>query len=75
MLRQIPSEKIKEWKLAELGVEPMIWTYIKDIYRFIPYSQWITFSELFPHVWSASAFKGYQSFALVLIIIIHLQYR
>lgn len=31
MLRQIPTEKIKESGIAELGVEPMIWTYIKGI--------------------------------------------
>ncbi len=59
MLRKIPSDKIKESKLSELGVEPMIWTYIEDIYRFVPDSLWIKYSELFPHVWSASAFKGY----------------
>ncbi|KAK4336729.1 hypothetical protein RND71_043630 [Anisodus tanguticus] len=32
MLRNIYSEKIKEYGLGNL-VEPMVWTYIKDIYR------------------------------------------
>lgn len=47
-------------KEANLGalVEPMIWTYVREVYRFIPYSTWLTFAEVFPHVWAASAFKG-----------------
>lgn len=57
MLRNIPTETLKEFRLGSL-VEPMIWTYVKDIYRFVPYSVWITYSEVFPFIWAASAFKG-----------------
>ena len=36
----------------------MVWTYVKDVYRFIPYSNWMTFGETFPYIWAASASKG-----------------
>lgn len=57
MLRQIPTDKLKQFKLNSL-VEPMVWTYVKDIYRFIPYNVWLVYSEVFPYIWAASAFKG-----------------
>lgn len=55
MLRQISAEKLKP--LGKL-VEPMVWSYVKDVYRFISYSNWATYSEAFDAVWAASAFKG-----------------
>lgn len=55
MLRNIQPDKMKE--LGTL-VEPMVWTYVKDVYRFIPYSTWNVFAEVFPNIWAASAFKG-----------------
>jgi len=57
MLRNIYTDKIKQYDLGKL-VEPMIWTYIKDIYRFIPYSTFQQFAEIFPAIWGASSFKG-----------------
>lgn len=57
MLRQMPTEKLKEFQLGSL-VEPMVWTYVKDVYRFVPYNVWMSYSEVFPFVWAASAFKG-----------------
>lgn len=57
MLRQMSMEKLKEYKLGSL-VEPMVWTYVKDIYHFIPESIWIMYSDIFPNIWAASAFKG-----------------
>ncbi|GIY53465.1 hexosaminidase D [Caerostris darwini] len=57
MLRQMPTEKLKEFQLGTL-VEPMVWTYVKDVYRFVPYNVWMSYSEVFPFVWAASAFKG-----------------
>lgn len=57
MLRQMPTEKLKEYQLGTL-VEPMVWTYVKDVYRFVPYNVWMSYSEVFPFVWAASAFKG-----------------
>ncbi|KAH9362944.1 hypothetical protein HPB48_014274 [Haemaphysalis longicornis] len=55
MLRQISAEKLKP--LGKL-VEPMVWSYVKDVYRFISYSNWATYSEAFDAIWAASAFKG-----------------
>jgi len=55
MLRNIQPEKMRE--LGSL-VEPMVWTYVKDVYRFIPYSTWSVFADIFPNIWATSAFKG-----------------
>lgn len=55
MLRQISAEKLKP--LGKL-VEPMVWSYVKDVYRFISYNNWGTYSEAFESIWAASAFKG-----------------
>lgn len=55
MLRNIPTNKLKQ--LSGL-VEPMVWSYVRDIYRFIPYSTWSAFGEVFDNIWAASAFKG-----------------
>ena len=55
MLRNIAPDRLRE--LGTL-VEPMIWTYVRDVYRFIPYSTWLSFADVFPHVWTASSFKG-----------------
>ncbi|XP_028967191.1 hexosaminidase D [Galendromus occidentalis] len=57
MMRHFSAEQMKRFRLDEL-VEPMVWTYVKDVYRFIPYSNWMTFSETFPYIWAASASKG-----------------
>ena len=32
--------------------------YVRDVYRFIPYSTWLSFADVFPNIWAASAFKG-----------------
>ncbi|KPM07047.1 hexosaminidase D-like protein, partial [Sarcoptes scabiei] len=58
MLRQIYPETIKLYELHRSNLEIMIWTYIDDIYRFIPYGTWISYSQSFPKIWGASAFKG-----------------
>lgn len=55
MLRNIPSFRLKQ--LSGL-VEPMVWSYVRDIYHFIPYPTWMTFGEAFDNIWAASAFKG-----------------
>ncbi|XP_067620596.1 hexosaminidase D isoform X2 [Eurosta solidaginis] len=39
-------------------VEPMVWVYANDIYRFIQPQLWDMYSKVFPAVWAASAFKG-----------------
>lgn len=57
MMRQFSPDILKKFNLDAL-VEPMVWTYVKDVYRFIPYSTWGSFGEVFPFIWAASAFKG-----------------
>ena len=57
MLRHISVTAMKEINLGEL-VEPMVWVYAEDIYRFVQPSIWNKFSQVFTHVWAASAFKG-----------------
>lgn len=54
MLRNMSPDKLRD--LGTL-VEPMVWTYVRDVYRFIPYSTWMTFADVFPNIWAASAFK------------------
>ena len=39
-------------------VEPMIWVYVEDVDRFVDSVTWASYSQVFEHVWSASAFKG-----------------
>ena len=54
MLRNMSPEKLRD--MGSL-VEPMVWTYVRDVYRFVPYSTWSTFADVFPNIWAASAFK------------------
>ena len=39
-------------------VEPMVWVYAEDVYRFVPSYTWDRYSEIFGTMWTASAFKG-----------------
>ncbi|KAK6621635.1 hypothetical protein RUM44_001442 [Polyplax serrata] len=57
MLRHLPTQSLEEFHLGEL-VEPMVWVYAEDIYRFVPSLVWEKYAEIFPRVWAASAFKG-----------------
>ncbi|GAB6020255.1 hypothetical protein CHUAL_002973 [Chamberlinius hualienensis] len=57
MLHHFSAEQMKRYDLGNL-VEPMVWTYVSDVYRFIPHEIWTTYGEVFPYIWSASAFKG-----------------
>lgn len=57
MLHHFSTESLKKFDLGNL-VEIMIWTYVQDVYRFIPHDIWAMYGEVFPYVWSASAFKG-----------------
>lgn len=51
---------LSEMQHSQIGnyVEPMIWVYINDIYRFIPPMLWERYTRVFPTAWAASAFKG-----------------
>lgn len=57
MLRQMPLIDLQQTELGNF-VEPMIWVYTEDIYRFIPIQTWDKYATVFPTVWTSSAFKG-----------------
>ncbi|XP_075222877.1 hexosaminidase D-like isoform X2 [Lycorma delicatula] len=57
MLRHLPPISLDSFHIGEL-VEPMVWVYAEDVYRFVPSSVWEKYATTFPRVWAASAFKG-----------------
>lgn len=57
MLRQIPLLDLQNSRLKS-RVEPMVWVYAEDIYRFVTVQMWDKYATVFPTVWAASAFKG-----------------
>uniref|UniRef100_A0A0P4WPB1 beta-N-acetylhexosaminidase n=2 Tax=Scylla olivacea TaxID=85551 RepID=A0A0P4WPB1_SCYOL len=57
MLRHVSESAMQEAQLGQL-VEPMVWVYAEDVYRFVQPSVWSKFGQVFPRVWAASAFKG-----------------
>ncbi|XP_055606954.1 hexosaminidase D-like [Uranotaenia lowii] len=57
MLRHMPVETLQASGIGKL-VEPMIWVYAEDIYKFIQSSTWDKYSIVFNTAWAASAFKG-----------------
>lgn len=57
MLRHISTDVLLEMKLGE-HVEPMVWVYAEDIYRFVQPSLWEKYAMVFKTAWAASAFKG-----------------
>ncbi|XP_069990222.1 hexosaminidase D isoform X1 [Penaeus vannamei] len=57
MLRHVSESAMQEVHLGDL-VEPMVWVYAEDVYRFVQPSVWSKYGQIFPRVWAASAFKG-----------------
>ncbi|KAG8234758.1 hypothetical protein J437_LFUL006590, partial [Ladona fulva] len=57
MLRHVSPEAMRESGLGNL-VEPMVWVYAEDVYRFVPPGVWDKYAAIFDRVWAASAFKG-----------------
>lgn len=57
MLRHLSQQSIQEFGLGAL-VEPMIWVYAEDIYRFVQPQVWEKYAVIFKTAWTASAFKG-----------------
>lgn len=51
---------LSEMQHSHIGsyVEPMVWVYANDIYRFIQPQLWDMYAKVFPTIWTASAFKG-----------------
>lgn len=65
MLRQMSLNE-----LQSLGsvVEPMVWVYTEDIYRFVPMQIWDRYGAAFATAWTASAFKGAHGYDISLHI-------
>ncbi|KAF5292454.1 hypothetical protein FQA39_LY14001 [Lamprigera yunnana] len=57
MLRHLSQQSLQDFSLGEL-VEPMIWVYAEDIYRFVQSPVWDKYGAVFKTAWTASAFKG-----------------
>lgn len=56
-IRQISLDFLKNSAIGKI-VEPMIWVYAEDIYKFIQSQAWDKYSQVFPTAWVAGAFKG-----------------
>ncbi|XP_062559423.1 hexosaminidase D [Armigeres subalbatus] len=65
MLRHMSLDTLQTSGVGKL-VEPMIWVYAEDIYKFIQSSTWDKYANVFSTAWAASAFKGAHGEALVL---------
>lgn len=57
MLRHLNQQTMIDVHLGDI-VEPMIWVYAEDIYRFVQPQVWDKYSKVFKSAWTASAFKG-----------------
>lgn len=56
-IRQISLEFLKNSAIGKM-VEPMIWVYAEDVYKFIQSQSWDKYSQVFPTAWVAGAYKG-----------------
>ena len=61
MLRHISLQNLQSINFGEL-VEPMVWVYAEDIYRFVQPAIWDKYAAVFKTAWTASAFKGEEVF-------------
>uniref|UniRef100_A0A182NCW9 Uncharacterized protein n=1 Tax=Anopheles dirus TaxID=7168 RepID=A0A182NCW9_9DIPT len=57
MLRHIAPDALQASGIGKL-VEPMIWVYAEDIYKFVQSATWEKYASVFSTAWAASAFKG-----------------
>ena len=57
MLRNIGFDQLQKSGISKY-VEPMVWVYVEDIDHFLDGETWRKYSNLFPHLWVASAYKG-----------------
>ncbi|CAH1118945.1 unnamed protein product [Phaedon cochleariae] len=57
MLRHISLQSMQEINLGD-SVDPMVWVYAEDIYRFVQPAVWEKYAAVFQTAWTASAFKG-----------------
>lgn len=56
-LRGMSADTMRASGIGRL-VEPMIWAYTEDIYKFISSMTWDKYSQVFKTAWVAGAFKG-----------------
>ncbi|KAL7034425.1 hypothetical protein ACKWTF_007961 [Chironomus riparius] len=56
-MRQISTETLRASSVGNM-VEPMIWSYSEDVYKFIQSTTWDKYSQIFKSCWVAGAFKG-----------------
>ena len=56
MLRNLMTVEMQS--LGNGLVEPMVWVYAEEVYRFVPSFTFDRFAEVFDTLWTASAFKG-----------------
>lgn len=57
MLRHLSPQSLEDSRIGDM-VEPMVWVYAEDVYRFVPTMVWDKYAAVFSRVWAASAFKG-----------------
>lgn len=57
MLRHISLQNLQSANIGD-QVEPMVWVYAEDIYRFVQPPIWDKYAGVFKTAWTASAFKG-----------------
>lgn len=57
MLRHMTAAALDDAKLGDL-VEPMVWVYAEDVYRFAGSYVFDRYAQVFPSFWISSAFKG-----------------
>lgn len=57
MMRHISLNDLQDSNIGK-SVEPMVWVYAEDIYRFITTQTWDKYSSVFETAWAAPAFKG-----------------
>ena len=56
-IRQVSLELLKNSAIGKM-VEPMVWVYAEDVYKFMQSQTWDKYAQLFPTAWVAGAFKG-----------------
>lgn len=56
-MRQMSVETLRASSIGNV-VEPMIWAYTEDVYKFIQSTTWDKYSQIFKSCWVAGAFKG-----------------
>ncbi|XP_066140842.1 hexosaminidase D-like isoform X1 [Euwallacea fornicatus] len=57
MLRHMSLQNLQSSNIGDY-VEPMVWVYAEDVYRFVQPSVWDKYGTVFKTAWTASAFKG-----------------